>query len=357
MSIRPQRLNSSRVQVREVATRFVLGPLEASRAAWTRFAGDHPDATLYHRAEWIELLRRAYGFEMLLAVVERDGEIRAACPLARSRRPFSRRLIALPFSDSCPPLGTNSEAVHYLLDALMRRPTPGTAYEIRGIEAGAPWETVGCFVNWRLDLQRPLKDIHSRLEVNFRRNLRRAPHSVQVERGADIQYLKRFYELQLDSRRRFGLPAQPWRFFELAHALFAPANLDIWVARENGEDAATAVFLNDGGVVHYKWGARRPGCHSSANHLLFWNAIQEFASRARVLDLGRTDVRNSGLMRFKKALGAVASPLPYSFFPSAPGIVSVEAPGAMQRACSALWRRLPRSVSRLVGSAIYGYFA
>jgi hypothetical protein len=45
------------------------------------------------------------------------------------------------------------------------------------------------------------------LASNFRRNLRRASHqAVSIERGSSIELVKRFFSMQLQSRRRLGLP-------------------------------------------------------------------------------------------------------------------------------------------------------
>jgi hypothetical protein len=334
-----------------------LRPLSESRATWQSLLRTFPGATLYHGDAWVELLSRAHRLSMWLATLERDGTVVACSVFARSHNPFVRRFISLPFSDSCSPLAQTGEAARDLLEALMCQAVPGTAYEIRGIEGGPRWETVDCFVNWRLDLQRPPTSIERGLGVNFRRNLRRAGRSVTVERGCEVAHLKRFYAIQLDSRRRFGVPPQPWRFFELAHELFAPENFEVWLACESGEDVAAAIFVRDGDAVHFKWGARRPDCRSSANHLLLWSAIEEFALRARVLDLGRADVRNQGLMRFKRGLGAVATPLPYSFFPLAPRQVSPEVLTGAHRVFAGIWSRLPIFATRLLGRALYRFLA
>ena len=132
----------------------------------------------------------------------------------------------------------------------------------------------------------------------------------------------------------------------------------LWIASQNGKDVSSAVFLRDRDVAYYKWGARRPGHQSSANHLLFWNAIEEFVSQGvHTLDLGRADVRNQGLTRFKKELGAVAEPLPYSFYPRVPASVSPEMLTGTGRFVSKVWARLPIVATKILGGAIYRFLA
>jgi len=339
----------------DAAARLRLTPLSEGMATWRSLLAGCPEVTLYHRERWIELLGRAHRLGMWLATLERDGRVAAGGVFARSPNPFVKRFVALPFSDSAPPLARSADDARELAAALIEQ-GDGAAYEIRGLDCGEKWERVGCFVSWRLQLWRPLQALERGLGINFRRNLRRAG-AVRVEHGAGADYLRRFYALQLDSRRHFGVPPQPWRFFELVHGLFAPANLDIWLAKEAGKDVAAAVFVRDGDAIYFKWGARRANCRSNANHRLLWSAVEEFAPHARVLELGRSDVRNQGLMQFKRGLGATATALPYSFFPMAPRQVSPEVLGGAHRLLAMVWRRLPIFATRMLGRVAYRFLA
>jgi Acetyltransferase (GNAT) domain len=338
-------------------TQFCLRPFSDGGLIWQQLLARDPAATLYHRDAWIDLVFRSYRLPIWLATLHRDGAVVSGCILARSKNPFAQSFVSLPFSDNCAPLAVEGEGPEALLDALTAQASPGTAYEIRGVSAGAPWHTVECFVRWRLDFDRSLAGIERRLDVNFRRNLRRAAQQgISVDRGSGPDYIERFYAMQLVSRRRFGLPPQPRSFFNLVQTIFGPGgNLDIWIARQGGEDLAGAVFIREGDLIHYKWGARRQKEESGANHLLFWNAIEAFAGCTRACELGRTDVRNRGLMRFKKALGATAVALPYSYYPRAPGQISPEVLTGARKLLAGIWKRLPISATEMLGRVIYGF--
>ncbi len=333
-------------------------PFSGAEAIWRQLLEAAPVSTLYHRPSWIELLGRAYGFSFWLATIHQNGKVRAGCLFARSRNPFRRGFVSLPFSDTCPPLATDRSAANELLDALIAENAPGAAYEIRGIEGAAPWRTAECFTNWRLELDRPIASIADALASNFRRNLQRSrQQGIKVDQGCGIDYIERFYALQLESRRGFGLPPQPSQFFKLTQQIFG-RDVALWIASQNGKDVSSAVFLRDGDIAYYKWGARLPGHQSSANHLLFWGVIEEFVSQGvHTLDLGRADIRNQGLTRFKKELGAVAEPLPYSFYPRVPASVSPEMLTGTGRFVSKVWARLPIVATKILGGAIYRFLA
>lgn len=342
-----------------MADRILVRPYGEIPEVWHGLISVAANVTLYHTEAWIRLISGAYGLPLSLATIEQDGQTAAGCILARSRNPFVRRFVALPFSDSCPPLAPEPEAAPSLLAALAARAAPSESYEIRGIASPAPWKTIGCFAQWWLALDRPLRSIEQGLAPNFRRNLRRAVReAITMEHGGGIELVRRFYALQLHSRRRLGLPPQPWKFFKLMQQAFAPkGKLDVWIARNKGEDVAGAVFLRHEDLVCYKWGARRPGRSSNANHLLFWNAIEHFSRSEQWLDLGRADVRNHGLSRFKKEMGASPQPLPYSFFPRTPTHVSPEVPTNGRRALARIWTRMPLGATRLAGRALYRFLA
>ncbi|MGH8013277.1 MAG: GNAT family N-acetyltransferase [Candidatus Binataceae bacterium] len=339
--------------------KFLWRRYDEIRPQWQQLLGLAPEVTLYHRELWLELLSRAYQFSFFLATLERNGRLAAGCVMARSNNPFVKRYIALPFSDICMPLAVDEEAATALLAAIADCAPPRTFYEVRGSRGPAPWQTIDCFGQWGLDLARSLGNIEKGLATNFRRNLRSShQQGITLEHGASIDYLERFYRLQVASRRAFGLPSQPWRFFKLVRETFAPGgDLDVWIARHNGQDAASAVFLRDGQSVYYKWGAREAEDHSGANHLLFWSAIEAFAPHAHTLDLGRTDSRNLGLSRFKHELGARSFPLPYTFYPKAPAQISPEILTGRRRNLARVWRLMPIFVTRIVSRAAYRYLA
>ncbi len=318
-----------------------------------------PTAALYHQHSWLQLLHRSYGFPMVIAALEEDRRVIATCVFMRTKNPFRRCFVSLPFSDYCPPLSFDDEAKRKLLKALKDRPSSDATLEVRGIGAVEGWYCHERFVNWALCMEDGPAILQRGLSANFRRNLRRASQeNISVSRGSSEDYLRRFYRLHLLARRKLGLPAQPWRFFKLVGEIFAPSDdLEIWLANRDGRDLAAALLIRAGNRVYYKWGARQPGDDSRANHLLFWNAIEDHCTRSQTLDLGRTDISNTGLMRFKKDLGASAVPMPYSYFPRASGPVSAEALVGARKSVMRLWSVLPLFATRLLGSAVYRYLA
>ena len=116
----------------------------AGNQSWRNLATPANGATLYHDERWLRLLEQAYGFEITIAGIRDGTELGAACLLARTKNPFNRRSLALPFSDSCPPLATDPGLLALLAEGLIGQTAPRGGYEIRGIALPAPgrWWTV-----------------------------------------------------------------------------------------------------------------------------------------------------------------------------------------------------------------------
>jgi hypothetical protein len=324
------------------------------RAALKQLSG----ATFYHCEPWIEALRDAYPIKLEVGSLHRDGELRAAAVFARSKGILSSRLVALPFSDCGEPLAIDDEARAEFLSALIAS-NPGTSIEIRGSAGPEPWKNVDCFGHWTLDLKRPLRELNAGFSRNVRSGIKRAlKDNVVLDRGTSAAYLARFFDLQLRSRRRLGIPPQPFKFFATVHEKFSSGgDCEVWFATLDGADQAGLVVLRNGEQLCCKWSARGENGHPGANHLLVASMLEEYAGKASSIDFGRCDTRNQGLVRSKSELGCVSRPLPYAFFPTAPGGISSEVLTGPAKILSSVWKRLPLPVTRVLGEALYRYLA
>ena len=333
-------------------------PFEQFRTRWRDFVETIPDATLYHSEPWLQLLKAAHGINVHVATLEDGAEILAGCLFARSSRVVGGRLVSLPDSEHCPLLARDDISARALLDALAAHPQTRAGFEIHGTAAQAPWETVDVFAKWSINLDQTAGALQKALDKDVRRNVRRALETgVRETHGDSIEHLRRFYRLHLETRRRLGVPPRPFRYFKILQQIFGPrGSLSVWLADSRGSDLAGLLMLHEGDTVYAKMNVRSADCPHGPNHLLFTNALTEFAGRAKAWDLGRVDVRNRGLTEFKKRLGATSTPLPYAYLPRAPRNVSAESLSGAAGLISRAWQRLPLWGTRAVGAAAYRFF-
>jgi CelD/BcsL family acetyltransferase involved in cellulose biosynthesis len=329
--------------------------------AWTRLLERSPGAGPFHHPHWLALLSEQYGYAMEAVCAEdEEGELVAGLPVAHvSSRLTGRRLVALPFTDLCPPVvaAGASMAAHMTLGAALDRSRRryGLALEVRAPYLDVPGGWRGrSFLHHTLALERDIGAVEARATPQIARGIRKAQREgVEIEFGTDRDALDRFYRLHLHTRRRLGVPTQPKRFIRGLAGLLDAGLGWVALARRGEATVAGAVFLSFGGTVVYKYGASDARhLRARPNNLLFAAAIRRAcAEGAHTLDLGRTDLDNPGLARFKRAWGAEERTVSYVVLGDDHGdgarVSGVPAP------MGTVIRRGPPVVGRLIGAAFY----
>ena len=132
-----------------------------------------------------------------------------------------------------------------------------------------------------------------------------APFTPQSAQGA-ADVVQTYYALHCQTRRRHGVPPQPFRFFASIHRHLLARGLG-WViqARWRERIVASAIFLQFGRRANYKYGASDKDFQSlRPSTLLMWEAIKWHAAHGfDSLHFGRTSLANEGLRRFKLGFG------------------------------------------------------
>ena len=329
--------------------------------AWRAFLERAPQASIFHHPAWLKTVRDQYGYALnACCVIDERDQIAAGLPLASVRsRITGSRLIALPFSDVCPPLAAGSSAATGLARALEdERGRTGLDIEIRGeLPALRSASAVSRFYHHQIPLDPDVRVV----ERNFARSQARRGvakarrEGLVAERRTDAEALEIFYGLHVRTRARQGVPVQPKRFIRRIGKLFAAGLGFVLIVHDRRTPMAAAVFLTFKQTITYKYGAsdvrhlsKRP------NNLLFMEAITWACENGfRTFDLGRTNLDNRGLCSFKRAWGAEETPLFYTYLrdrrPGPDG-------GLASRVLATVIRRSPPAVGRLVGEALYGHF-
>jgi lipid II:glycine glycyltransferase (peptidoglycan interpeptide bridge formation enzyme) len=181
--------------------------------------------------------------------------------------------------------------------------------ECRGLDGA--WEGSRpslSFYGHKLDLGVGQQRLFQGLEGAVRRGVRKAERvGVKIDFDAGEQSMRTFFRLHCRTRRRHGLPPQPWRFFaNIQRHLLSTGQGFIATARLARQPLAASVFFHDGRQALYKFGASDYAFQQMRpNNLVMWAAINHCAERGlATLNLGRTSLSNAGLRRFKLGLGA-----------------------------------------------------
>lgn len=311
---------------------YEIDPLQDPR--WPGLVECHPRASVFHDRRWLEALRSAYGYDpVVFSTCSPDGPLTDGLVVCRIKSWLTGwRLVSLPFSDHCEPLVENSDVLdHLLLHVKSGVGNAGWKYmEIRPISCVPGERTkIGkstAYYFHRLDLRKSVEELFRGFHKDcVQRKIRRAERELlEYEDGNSEELLKKFYPLLVMTRRRQHLPPQPISWFRALMASFGQ-DLKIRVASKAGTPVASILTLSHKKVVTYKYGCSDAEFHKlGGTPLLFWRTIQEAKDKGfEELDMGRSDMENTGLVTFKDHWGATRSLLNYWQYPnSLPGLQS-----------------------------------
>jgi lipid II:glycine glycyltransferase (peptidoglycan interpeptide bridge formation enzyme) len=336
---------------------------------WDAFVKSHPHGSLYHTSAWHGAIEDSYGYKTRYYVIhDSEGAIRSALPAVNLRNLFlGPRNACYPFSDYCDPLAANNEDLLDLVNCLAESPEP---FEIRTNHLVWPIEDVTAddsFFNYSIPLLDEPEELYSRLHPScIQRKIRKSEKSgVKIREGSGLQDLRKFYQLHLATRRRLGLPAQPFCFFRKLWENFGDSGkMKLLFAEYEGRQIGCLVLIGfrsaaassgESDILYYKYGASDSRYFGLGfNPALFWRAILLARDQGySCIDLGRasgTDEVSLGI--FKEHLGAEKKPLLYYSTLKAYSETGKSGKAAM---AGKVLRLAPCWVSRMAGRLFYRY--
>ena len=331
---------------------------------WDRDLSSCEGATFFHTSAWALTIKDTYGFEPAYFVTRRPGQVEAVLPMMDVKSWLTgKRGVSLPFTDECAPLGPDAATVARLFrEAQAFASLRQWRYiECRGgLDLLAQNRPSQAFLGHRLNLSHGEAALFEGFEGAVRRAIRKAEQSgLSVEASTSLEAVREFYALFCKTRRRHGVPPQPFLFFSNLHKnVLGRGHGRIVVARHGGLPVAAAIFLHFRNTALYKFGASDVAFnHLRANNLVMWEAIRHYAGKGYDnLDFGRTSFTNPGLRRFKQSWGTMEHTINYmrqDCRTDGSWPVSDAASGWRTR----LLRLLPGPAFRWAGSVLYKHTA
>jgi hypothetical protein len=328
-------------------------------STWDRLVLCHPEATLFHSAAWAKTLCKTYRHEPLYLHFSEAGATLALVPLMEVQSRFTgRRGVCLPFSDLCGPLVFHEKAWPHLQDKLSQlvRERRWKYCELRAGLTHPGWAPAKIFYGHKLDLRIGTQELFSRCASSVCRAIRKASkNGLKVGVSTSEEAIRDFYRLHVMTRRRHGLPPQPWSFFLHIHDEVIKRQLGFVVLARNGSRAvAGAVFFHFNKKGLYKFGASEQEARElRGNNLVMWEGIRFLTEQGfETLHFGRTSLDNDGLRHFKLSWGADEEIIKYSRFPVAT-VRSTARRESVQPLHLRIFRKMPLALNRLAGTIIY----
>lgn len=329
--------------------RTVRAAQASDAAAIAAFVARHPDATLFHRAEWTRAVEAGCGQRArTLAAFDEKGAVAGLLPLSEIRSPlFGSALVSAGFGVGGGVLGEGADALAAAAWALAQS-TGCDSVELRGGRLPAGWDRrEGTYANFARDLPQDEEAILTAIPRKQRAEVRRAlGFNLDVATGRDLDAHYRVYS---ESVRNLGTPVFPRRLFAAMLDSFGD-DADILTVSRGGTPLASVLSLYHRGTVYPYWGGGTAAARGArANELMYYALMRHaFARGCTRFDFGRSKL-GTGAFAFKKNWGFDPQPLVYA----TKGEIRETNPlSPRYRLQTALWKKLPLPAANAIGPLI-----
>jgi Acetyltransferase (GNAT) domain len=355
--------NSSAAQIHR------FDPLRDQR--WDTLVDVHTRSSVFHSRAWLTALQRTYGYKFQAYTTSSPAETlqNGAVFCSVDSWLTGRRSVSLPFSDHCDLLVDDLADEAALLSFLQQeylRDKP-RYIEMRPLSPPRIVTDLSCateeYYHHRIDLRPDLAAIYQSFhKSSIQRKIKRADtEKLNYQEGRSESLLEIFWKLTIPTRRRHGLPPQPRQWFRNLIDCFGES-LKIRVAFKNDRPIASILTLRHKDSLVYKYGCSDARFHNMGGmHLLFWRAINDAKEQGlRVFDLGRSSLRDPGLVTFKERWGAERTSIFYVTISDGKSLGNNSAENAASwkaRYIKRLVPYTPDSVLSLIGSFLYKHIA
>ncbi len=340
----------------------ILNPLET--ADWDDVLVSNADYSFFHSSFWARTLLNSYHFIPRYFRLMNGRSLRVLIPVMEVSNALVRKKgVSLPFTDMSDPIidaGVSWKDVYRVITDFGRT-TGWKSLEIRGdrhVDDDAITSTnyFGHAVSLSADEDAVFRAFSNGTKGNIKKAER---EGVEITIDSSRRSLEEFFELHGTTRKRHGLPPQPFSFFAAVHECVLSAGKGfVSVARLDGRPIAAAVFFHFGTKAIYKYSASDMSFQNvRANNLVLWESIRRLCRNGITsMSLGRTEPDNEGLRHYKLSWGAKEEILKYYKYDFSRKTYVTEDAG-VPNFYTAIFRKMPRPLLNALGSVIYKYVA
>ena len=357
-------------------------------AAWDNYVARHEMSNAYHLFHWQKVISNTYGHKTYaLAAVSPENNktegkfnptIKGILPLVHMKTSlFDNRLISMPFYDHGGVIADNPE---YELELIKEATALGKRLKAQRIELRhlnrisfldkCNFKTTSnyrqYFFGWtmrphkvRLLLYLPesSEDLMKAFKSKLRSQIKRPIKAGFRTKIGGIELLDDFYNVFSINMRDLGSPVHNKKLQQSVLTNF-PDKAKIVAVYKEGEPISVALMVGCKNVMINPWASSiRKYSKESPNMLLYWTMLAYAADNGfREFDFGRS-TPDEGTYHFKTQWGA--KPYPMYWYTlwldpkrAANATNSIKSQSNKGSVAIALWKRLPISVSRLIGPYI-----
>jgi hypothetical protein len=336
----------------------ILDPSE--HPAWDELLLLSNNPVFFHTAGWARALKVTYRFRPTYFVIMKEGRLGFLMPFMEvSSALTGLRGVSLPFTDQCSVYSPNKSTFDNAVQEVIRFAKERRWHSIEWRDPGyfdERFPPSEAYYAHDIDLTQSEHGLFAALSDSNRRNIKKATkEKVIIRFEKSLDSVRDFYKLNLITRRRHGLPPQPFAFFKNIFEQIILKDQGIVVtASHQGKMIAASVYFHFGKKALYKYGASEMKYQNlRPNNLIMWEALRWYNKRGfETLNLGRTELNNPGLLQFKRTWGGKESLLKYYRYEIGKmgyTYKTLKSAGFLSAICA----RTPTIVLRIVGRILY----
>jgi FemAB-related protein (PEP-CTERM system-associated) len=323
------------------------------QALWNGFVDSHPESTFFHKAEWAEVLERAFGHKthFLMAINEQE-QVVGILPLAEVKSfLFGHSLTSLPMCVYGGVVADNDEAKAALLQHAsdLADHLQVDAMELRHQSpSGHDWPTKHLYYTFKKALSAD-HDENMKAIPRKRRAMIRGGISAGLQSEAD-QGVDRFFAAYAESVRNLGTPVFSKKYFRILRDVFGDDCRVLMITHEGKDVASLMSFYFKEEVLPYYAGSFDSAKHLKAHDFMYWELMRLSVDEGyRSFDFGRSK-EGTGPYSFKKGWGFEPTPLAYEYYlVKSPAIPEVNPTNPKYKLFINAWKRLPLPIANCAG--------
>jgi len=320
---------------------------------WDEFVENSSVATFFHKAGWKEVIEKSFGHKTYFLYFEEQGKITGILPLVHVKSLlFGNALSSCAFCVYGGVIADDDESYKALDHKACEL---AEQLGVDHLEMRNRKQTTA---------ERPYKELYvtfrKELEDDEEKNMLAIPRKQRavIRKGIKAgliseidQEIDRFYQAYSESVRNLGTPVFAKKYFAILKEVFKEQCEILTVIDKNGQLIASVMnFYFKDEVLPYYGGGTQYARSVQGNDFMYWEVMRRAVEKGiKVFDYGRSK-EGTGSYRFKKHWGFEPKPLYYEFFlVKSDSIPDINPLNPKYQMFIAAWKRLPLSVSQVVG--------
>jgi len=334
----------------------------SDQTAWDEFVLNHPEGTFFHLIGWKNVIEKTFRHKSYYFIAQKADKIVGVLPCFKVKSIlFGKSLVSVAFGTYGGVLAQNEEIAQSLLEeAIKITQKENLDYlELRNLSRKeSNWPVKDLYYTFR-------REIFPDLEANLKAIKRKSRRMVRVGRDkfklkSEIgkeNLLNEFYEIYAHSVHRLGSPVYPKALFRNFLKEFKDQSNILLIRTPEGKAIAGVMsFFYKEEVLPYYGGSLPEARRMAANDFMYWELMRYGCEHGyKIFDFGRSK-KGTGSFDFKRHWGFEPKPLFYQYYlhrlKEIPNISPIN-PKYQKRI--AIWKKLPFSVTKILGPMIVKY--